>query len=58
MQLSGGDKKYIETILYQIKTYTDSLYFPLIFPMNDIICYSASLTDQGLVISKEKIILI
>lgn len=58
MQLSGGDKKYIETILYQIKTYTDSLYFPLVFPMNDIICYNASLTDQGLVISKEKIILI
>jgi len=57
-RLSKGDKSYIERILRKIHMHTDTLYFPLVFPRNEIICYSVALTSQGLIICKEEIILI
>ncbi len=53
IQLSVGDLKYIKNILFHIRSYSDSLLLPLVFPKHKIIFYKARLQEETLFVSNE-----
>lgn len=53
IQLSVGDLKYIKNILFHIRSYSDSLLFPLVFPKHKIIFYKARLQEETLFVLNE-----
>lgn len=53
IQLSGGDMEYIKNILFQMRSYSDSLLFPLVFPKHRIIFYKVRLQEETLFVSNE-----
>lgn len=52
--LSYGDRKYIHTIMYSMPLEIGSLYFPVIFPKEDIIVYRAERCNNEVNIVCEK----
>lgn len=53
--LSNSDKKYIKQIINGMPGYIKELYFPIIIPQEEIICYRAYKHNQNLVLEEDEI---
>jgi len=56
--LSDGDILYIKAILMAMPERVQRLYFPLVFPSDQMLCFTAERKDNGVYISEDIIELI